>query len=190
MDNKNRLLALTLCSLVGVVQAGEKEELLKLRNTTTNLIKELVKQGVLTGKVAEDMIKKAEADAESQVQQQDEQTATTEPAAEAPEPGEVRVPYVPQFVKDEIRQQVRTELREEVVGDVMQKAKNEKWGIMILCREIIYRILLHLVIQITTRLILVVVGRALSTITLIPLKIATAFVSASDWRLMPKLPII
>ncbi|MEQ1546714.1 putative porin [Methyloglobulus sp.] len=129
MDNKNRLLVLTLCSLVGVVQAGEKEELLKLRNTTTNLIKELVKQGVLTGKVAEDMIKKAEADAESQVQQQAEQIATTEPAAEAPEPGEVRVPYVPQFVKDEIRQQVRTELREEVVGDVMQKAKNEKWGI-------------------------------------------------------------
>ncbi|NOU23610.1 MAG: hypothetical protein HOO93_17820 [Methyloglobulus sp.] len=126
MDNKKRLLALTLCSLVGVVQAGEKEELLKLRNTTTNLIKELVKQGVLTEKVAEDMIKKAEVDAESQVHAQ---SAMPGQAADKPELGEVRVPYVPQFVKDEIRQQVRTELREEVVGDVMQKAKSEKWGI-------------------------------------------------------------
>lgn len=42
---------------------------------------------------------------------------------------EVRVAYVPDFVKDEIRQQVRSELREEVVGDVMQKAKNEQWGL-------------------------------------------------------------
>jgi len=42
---------------------------------------------------------------------------------------EVRVAYVPDFVKDDIRQQVRAELREEVVGDVMQKAKQEQWGL-------------------------------------------------------------
>ena len=42
---------------------------------------------------------------------------------------EVRVTYVPDFVKDEIRQQVRSELREEVVSDVMQKAKKEQWGL-------------------------------------------------------------
>jgi len=123
MDNRKQLIALALCGLVGAVQAGEKEELLKLRNTTTNLIKELVKQGILTEKVADEMIKKAETDAESQVQQQANQQAMDEP-----EPGEVRVPYVPEFVKDEIRKQVRSDLREEVVGDVMQKAKNEKWG--------------------------------------------------------------
>ncbi len=126
MDNKKQLVALALCSLVGVVQAGEKEELLKLRETTTTLIKELVKQGVLTEKVAIEMLNKAEGaavpDASAQAQ------ATKSVADTPPEPGEVRVPYVPEFVKDEIRQQVRQELREDVVGDVMQKAKSEKWG--------------------------------------------------------------
>ena len=126
MDKNKQLIALVLCSLASVAQAGEKEELLKLRNTTTNLIKELVKQGVLTEKVAAEMIKKAESDAEAQAQNQ---TAATQTAPDAaPEPGEVRVPYVPDFVKDEIRKQVRTDLREEVVSEVMQKAKNEKWG--------------------------------------------------------------
>ncbi|MFI3156927.1 MAG: putative porin [Methylococcaceae bacterium] len=124
MDNKKQLIALALCGLVGAVQAGEKEELLKLRNTTTNLIKELVKQGILTAKVADDMIKKAEADAETQAAQQ-----VAQKPADAPEQGEIRVPYVPEFVKDEIRQQVRTELRADVVHDVMQEAKTQKWGV-------------------------------------------------------------
>ena len=124
MDNKKQLLALAFCGMVSVAHAGEKEELLKLRNTTTNLIKELVKQGILTDKVANDMISKAETDADIQAQQQ----ATQKPV-DAPEPGEVRVPYVPEFVKDEIRQQVRTELRVDVVHDVMQEAKTQKWGV-------------------------------------------------------------
>ncbi|MDP2904653.1 MAG: putative porin [Methylovulum sp.] len=123
MDNKKQLIALAFCGLVSVAQAGEKEELLKLRNTTTNLIKELVKQGVLTEKVADEMIKKAEADAAQQTEQQAAQQT------DAPEPGEIRVPYVPEFVKDEIRQQVRSELRADVVHDVMQEAKTQKWGV-------------------------------------------------------------
>jgi len=48
MGNNKRLMALLLSSLIGSAHAGEKEELLKLRNTTTNLIKQLVKQGVIT----------------------------------------------------------------------------------------------------------------------------------------------
>jgi len=124
MANNKRLLALLLSGLVGAAHAGEKEELLKLRNTTTNLIKQLVKQGVISDQTAEQMIKQAEADAEQQVA--DSKAAGA--AKEAVPADEVRVAYVPDFVKDEIRQQVRSELREEVVGDVMQKAKNEQWG--------------------------------------------------------------
>ncbi len=125
MANNKRLMALLLSSLVGVAaHAGEKEELLKLRNTTTNLIKQLVKQGVITDQMAEQMIKQAEADAEQQAAQVKSAQATQETVPA----DEVRVAYVPDFVKDEIRQQVRSELREEVVGDVMQKAKNEQWG--------------------------------------------------------------
>jgi len=126
MAKKKQLVALAFCGLAGFAQAGEKEELLKLKNTTTNLIKQLVQQGVLSAKAAEDMIKNAEADAEAQVKEQAAQPAT---ADVAPEPGEVRVPYVPDFVKDEIRKQVRTELRADVVHDVMEEAKTQKWGV-------------------------------------------------------------
>ena len=124
MDHKKPLLAVAFLCAAGLTQAGEKEELLKLRNTTTNLIKQLVKQGILTDKMAEDMIKQAEADAGQQVAE-----AKAAAGKEAVPADEVRVTYVPDFVKDEIRQQVRSELREEVVGDVMQKAKKEQWGL-------------------------------------------------------------
>lgn len=124
MRNNKPLMALALLLVAGLTQAGEKEELLKLRNTTTNLIKQLVKQGVLTDKMAEEMIKQAEADAGKQFDD-----AKTVAGNEAVPADEVRVAYVPDFVKDQIRQQVRAELREDVVGDVMQKAKNEQWGL-------------------------------------------------------------
>jgi len=127
MDNKQQLLAFALCGLVSLAQAGEKEELLKLRNTTTNLIKELVKQGVLTEKVADEMIKRAEADAEKQAANQAKAGGATD--ATPAEPGEVRVPYVPDFVKDEIRQQVRSELRADVTQDVIKEAKTQQWGV-------------------------------------------------------------
>ncbi len=150
-NNKQLLAVLALSGLIGVVQADEKDELLKLRNTTVNLIKQLVKQGVLSEKVAQNMIEQAEADAAKQVAQAKaaggaakaaasgagsaagEAAATGVAAAgaaakQAVPADEIRIAYVPDFVKDEIRQQVRSELREEVVGDVMQKAKDEQWG--------------------------------------------------------------
>jgi hypothetical protein len=156
--NKQLIVALALSSLIGVAHADEKEELLKLKNTTVNLIKQLVKQGVLTDKMANEMIKQAETDAAKQAASA--RTAAPSAPATAQNAGgaasaaalgagaaaesaesnalaakaaipadEIRVAYVPDFVKDEIRQQVRSELREEVVGDVMQKAKEEKWGL-------------------------------------------------------------
>jgi len=129
MDHKKPLLALALLCAAGLTQAGEKEELLKLRNTTTNLIKQLVKQGILTDKTANEMIKQAEVDADQQVAEAKAAAPKDAVTKEVVPADEVRVAYVPDFVKDEIRQQVRSELREEVVGDVMQKAKKEKWGL-------------------------------------------------------------
>ncbi|MFA5983137.1 MAG: putative porin [Methylococcaceae bacterium] len=129
MENKKPLLAVALLCAAGFAHAGEKEELLKLRNTTTSLIKQLVKQGILTAKAAEEMIKQAEADAEQQTAQAKASASASGKTQEATDPDEVRVTYVPDFVKDEIRQQVRSELREEVVGDVLDKAKKEQWGL-------------------------------------------------------------
>ncbi len=129
MNHKKPLLALALLCAAGLSHAGEKEELLKLRNTTTNLIKQLVKQGILSEKTANDMIKQAEADADQQVAAAKSVAPAEKASKEVVPADEVRVSYVPEFVKDEIRQQVRSELREEVVGDVMQKAKKEQWGL-------------------------------------------------------------
>lgn len=44
-------------------------------------------------------------------------------------PKVIRVPYVPDFVREEIRQQVRKDLRDEVVTDVMKRASLEGWGL-------------------------------------------------------------
>lgn len=41
----------------------------------------------------------------------------------------VRVPYVPQYIKDEIRDQVRVGLKEDVSRDVLTQAKTERWGL-------------------------------------------------------------
>jgi hypothetical protein len=124
MAFKKQLLFMTLSGLSLCSTAGEKEDLILLRNTTINLIDQLVKQGVITEKAADQMLQRAEAEAEAE--------AKTMQQSKVDEKGsidEVRVPYVPEFIKDDIRQQVKRELRQEVVGDVMEKAKTEKWGI-------------------------------------------------------------
>ena len=115
--------ALALFALPLAAEAGEQEELLKLRSTTEGLIKRLVKQGILSQEDAREMMQQAEAEAETQVAQKKVAGAPVE------NPGEVRVTYVPDFVKDEIREEVRAELRQDVTGDVISKAKDEGWGL-------------------------------------------------------------
>ncbi|MDX1811771.1 MAG: putative porin, partial [Gammaproteobacteria bacterium] len=41
----------------------------------------------------------------------------------------IRVPYVPDFVKQDIRDDVRSNLRTDVVNDVLAQATQERWGI-------------------------------------------------------------
>lgn len=137
--SKYSFAALLAGAAISPAMAGEKEELLKIRNTTLNLIELLVEQGVLDKSKAEAMIQKAEAKAAADAKKATEEEAARaarEPAAADPgvKPGKdgrqpVRVTYVPDFVKDEIRQQVRDELRADVVKDVKAEAKQEKWGI-------------------------------------------------------------
>ena len=42
---------------------------------------------------------------------------------------DVRVTYVPQFVRDELKRQVKDELRDEVASAVTQRARREGWGV-------------------------------------------------------------
>lgn len=123
------LLALWLATANAVAAPGAKEELLELRNTVLNLVDALVEQGILSEEKAAQL--KAEARAKAAADAQSASAVTEEPpaadAAQAPSKV-VRVPYVPEFVKDEIRADVRKELRAEVLEDVAAKARAEKWG--------------------------------------------------------------
>jgi hypothetical protein len=96
---------------------SERESLEALRQTTLALIEALVQSGVLTREKADTLIADAKKRAEAVVAQ------APKPAAEAakPEGPVVRVPYVPQVVRDQIRNEVREE--------VLARAKLERWGV-------------------------------------------------------------
>ncbi|MBV9570045.1 MAG: putative porin [Alphaproteobacteria bacterium] len=93
-------------------------------NATINLIRLLVKQGVISQKNADALLKEAEAEA---AQARTEQTASAAPAGQPgadgvppPPPGVVRVPYVPEIVKKQIRDEVKKE--------VLAQARAENWA--------------------------------------------------------------
>lgn len=90
--------------------ATERESLETLRNTTRNLIDALVENGVLSREKADKLIRDAEQKAVAQV------AATPAPAVGAP----VRVQYVPETVKNEIREQLKQ--------DVLAQAREERWA--------------------------------------------------------------
>ncbi len=89
--------------------ADDRESLETLRQTTLNLIDALVDQGIFTREKAEKMIKGAQARAAKSM-------VLDKPKGSAP----VRVQYVPETVKNEIRDQLRQE--------VLAQAKTERWA--------------------------------------------------------------
>jgi Putative porin len=97
--------------------ASEQESLETLRNTVTNLLQALVDQGLLTRDKAQQLVKQA----------QDQAAAAS--AGQAVEPGAVRVPYVPEIVRDEISRQVAEKVEPKAVEDVVSRAKSEGWGV-------------------------------------------------------------
>lgn len=104
------------------------------QNVTINLINRLVERGVLPKEDAELLIKQAEADAAVAREQADSTQVTATQAAmlaqaaaqaaaqATPDPvaeGTVRVTYIPEIVKAQMRDQIKAEL--------MEQAKHEKW---------------------------------------------------------------
>ena len=98
--------------------ADERQSLEELRNTVINLLQALVDQGVISKEKASLLVKQA----------QDKAAADAAALAKADE-GAVRVPYVPQIVKDEISKQVAEAVKPAIVADVVKEAKDEKWGV-------------------------------------------------------------
>ena len=111
---------LLLAFAAASARADETQNLTELRQSLVNLVETLVQEGVLTREKADTILRKALAKPG---------TGTAPAAAGAPaapegaplKPGEVRVPYVPEVVKEQIREQVR--------ADVMVQAKQEHWGV-------------------------------------------------------------
>ncbi len=89
------------------------------QNVTINLINRLVQKGILTQAEAGEMIQQAEADA---LAAQQNAAAAADIAALPPAPGEeeMRVTYIPEVVKNNMRDQIKQEL--------MAAAREEKWS--------------------------------------------------------------
>ncbi len=144
MMTKNTIVALLASSLITPVMAAdekdellnlkkeissEREELLTLKNTTVNLIDVFVQQGLLDKDKASQLVKAAEAKAQATTKQELAKEASQVAEDATKNPKRVRVTYVPDFVKEEIRKQVISDLKGEVVAEVKADAKEEAWGV-------------------------------------------------------------
>ena len=134
--------ALSLCALTGISPAAAqrtseagapaKPRLSDARpvspNATVNLLNLLVEQGVLTKDQADALIKQAENEAyvsrqaakDASTKAEDATKAATAAASAAQPPGTRHVTYVPEVVKQQ--------LREELKREVMAKAARENWA--------------------------------------------------------------
>ena len=118
-NNYTLILAVSLAisTLAQVANADERESLEQLKATTTNLIDLLVQEGVLPKDKAAAMVKKASIDAAQQVKQaKAKEAAAGDSSAQVATPVDeksVRVQYVPEHVKKE--------MRAEIEKDVMTK---------------------------------------------------------------------
>lgn len=111
--------------------SAAETDLVELQNTILNLVDELVNQGVLTAERAGQIKSQAALKAREQAAQAGIAAGRAKdqaPAAAGTASDVIRVPYVPEFVKDELRAEIREELRQDVTNDVVAVAKAEKWG--------------------------------------------------------------
>lgn len=109
----NRLAAVVAVTLA--LSAGYSQAQAPSENATINLIRLLVQQGVLPAEQADALVKQAEQ--EALVARQQSGAVAGGVAVEA---GDVRVPYIPETVRDQIRDEVKTE--------VIAQAKSENWA--------------------------------------------------------------
>lgn len=134
-----RLKTAVLVALLGAVQASHAEQAVQAAAaaggalndvTAQDLLKLLVDEGVIDkGKLnalAEKIKERKRTQAGAAVETVAALQRDVKPSADAQV---VRVPYVPQYIKDEIRDQVRLGLKEDVSRDVLAQAKTERWGL-------------------------------------------------------------
>ncbi|MCP5279947.1 MAG: putative porin [Thiobacillus sp.] len=111
MTKKRIAAALALGGLITALpaHAGEREDLEALRQTTLAILDALVEKGIMNKDAADTLLRQAEEKGREKAE-----------ALAKAEAGVVRVQYVPEAVKREIREQIRQE--------VVAQAKTERWG--------------------------------------------------------------
>jgi Putative porin len=122
---KHRMRLLT-CSMfimvaaTGAVQAqGVSATTAPSESAMVNLVRLLVKQGVLKKETGEALMAQAESEA-VQARAAAPVAQTAQAALPDAAPGTIRVPYIPETVRNQIRDEIRTE--------VLAKAKTEGWA--------------------------------------------------------------
>ncbi len=103
-----------------------ERNLTELRDTIVNLLEALVQRGVITREQAQAMVRDAQNKAAAETA-----AATAKREQEAKEEaGAVRVPYVPQIVKDEISKEVTQQLGAQVQKEVVDNinSKSTLWA--------------------------------------------------------------
>lgn len=126
-----KLRLLTVLCLTGLVSMAHAEETTSAqvpRLSTQDIMDILVSEKVISEQRAQELLqsltlKKAEQQIKNEKLKPESETET------ALQPKVVRVPYVPEFVRDQIRDQVRLGLHDEVVNDIFAQARTELWGV-------------------------------------------------------------
>jgi hypothetical protein len=114
-----------LCIAVGLLLGGNAmtafaQDAAPSPNATINLIRLMVKKGLITQSEADGLLKQANDEAVQARASAAAQPAAVATTTDGAQPGDVRVTYVPQSVRNEIRDQVKQE--------VIAQAKTEHWA--------------------------------------------------------------
>lgn len=110
------LLALLPAAQAQTAAATEAQQLAQLRATTLALIEALVNQGLLSRERADTILRQAQSAGDAAAGRAAAPAAA--PAAEAARV--VRIPYVPETLRQQMREEIKTE--------VLAQAKGERWG--------------------------------------------------------------
>ena len=114
------LIALCCVTLMSA-QGSEKNDLEVLRLTVVNLLQGMVQKGVLTPEEAANMVNQAQQSAETVAGDADSGNDELEEV-------QVRVTYVPEFVKEELREDLQATLEPRIVESVIDAARDNGWS--------------------------------------------------------------
>lgn len=101
-----------------MARADERSDLEQLRSTTMALMQALIDNGLLSKEKADEIVRQAQRGASTPVAN----AAPANPAATdgKPKPNVIRVPYISETAK--------AEMREEIKREVLAQSHNERWG--------------------------------------------------------------